>query len=110
MRHPNLWIVQYFLNELNIEVDACDYKMRTPFSIGIDFQIRRSLTVMDPAVNLLLDRGVNIDAASASTTPSMQDWRRASLKIGIARPSLEHAQQFSNISEVRGAFRCLLAF
>ena len=37
MRYPIVWIVQFFLNELNLEYDAPDYRDRTPFSIGIDY-------------------------------------------------------------------------
>jgi len=37
MKHPNLWVVQYFLNQLNLEFDALDNKKRSPFSIGIDY-------------------------------------------------------------------------
>lgn len=40
MRNPHLWVVQYFLNELDISFDEADFQGRTPFSIGIDYQIR----------------------------------------------------------------------
>lgn len=73
MKHPNLWIVQYFLNQLNLDFDSLDYKKRTPFSIGIDYQISRALTVMDSTVSLLMERGVNIDSPDeAQQTPYLK--------------------------------------
>ena len=61
MSEPNLWVVQYFINQLGLEFDAPDYSDRTPFSIGIDWQIQKACTDMHPAVALLLERGVNFD-------------------------------------------------
>ena len=61
MRYPIVWIVQFFLNELNLEYDAPDYRDRTPFSIGIDYQIDKLQRSLEPAVNLLIERGADID-------------------------------------------------
>jgi len=61
MRYPTLWVVQFFLNELNLEFVAPDYRDRTPFSIGIDYQITKMQHDLEPAVKLLITCGANID-------------------------------------------------
>ena len=55
MRYPTLWIVQFFLNELNLEFNSPDFRDRTPFSIGIDFQISKMKPALEPAVKLLIE-------------------------------------------------------
>ena len=73
MRDPNLWIVQYFLNELKLNHDEPDYRDRTPFSMGIDFQIARMEKKLDPAVNLLMAQGARIDHPDeANQTPYLK--------------------------------------
>ena len=73
MRDPNLWVVQFLLNELNLEHDTLDYRQRTPFSLGIDYQISEEMTEMDPSVSLLLERGVKVDVADeANQTPYLR--------------------------------------
>ena len=49
------------MNELGLEFDSPDYSDRTPFSIGIDWQIQGASVDMHPAVALLLERNVNFD-------------------------------------------------
>ena len=73
MRHPNLWVVQFFINELNLAFDTPDYRLRTPFSLGIDYQINKCMNEMDPAVSLLIERGVKIDTFDeAGHTPYLK--------------------------------------
>ena len=65
--------MQYFLNELGLEHDTADFSGRTPFSIGIDFQISKRKQQLEPAVNLLIQKGVNIDQANeANETPYLR--------------------------------------
>ena len=73
MRQPTLWIVQYLLNELNLQFDSPDSQDRTPFSIGIDTQILKHNTLIDKAVNLLIEKKANIDYPDeANQTPYLK--------------------------------------
>jgi hypothetical protein len=73
MKHPNLWVVQFFLNELGLAIDTPDYCDRTPFSIGIDYQISKMQKSLEPAVKLLMERGSRIDYPDeANQTPYLK--------------------------------------
>ena len=61
------------MNELGLEFDSPDYSDRTPFSIGIDWQIQGASVDMHPAVALLLERNVNFDYPDeADQTPYLK--------------------------------------
>ena len=73
MRHPDLFVVQYLLDTLNVEFDLGDYQDRTSFSIGIDYQITKQEHIIHPAVNLLMEKGANIDYPDeANQTPFLK--------------------------------------
>lgn len=73
MRAPSaFWLVKA-LNEMGVSMDFPDYKNRTPFSIGVDHHILAGKDLLPKSLNMLMEKGVNIDCADqAHQTPFLK--------------------------------------